>query len=140
MSFSYDETALSTELNKIRLYLGDTVSTDPFLQDEEIAMIQADYTTFYRRVAECCRLICSKLARKVDYRLSRLTEKSSVIYDRYKAMADRYEAMSSAAYPWSGSIYKADKESVEDDTSLVKPKFKKGQMDYFRRIPNDDNY
>ena len=125
MTFSYNENALDVELNKIRLYIGDTDSNDPLLQDEEIASVQADTTGFRATVAACCRLICAQLARKVDYKLSLLTEKASVLYDRYEVQAERFEAMSSVSYPWSGAIFKDDKEAVEDDTSLVKPKFKK---------------
>ena len=129
MSFSYDVDDLDTELNQIRLYLGDTDSDDPLLQDEEIALMQDEHSTLKKRIAACCRLICAALARDVDYRLSLLSEKASVMYDRYKALAERFESMGSASYPWAGSILAADKESNESDTSLVKPRFKIGQMD-----------
>ena len=39
MSFSYDETALDTELNRIRLEIGDTNSDRPLLDDEEIEQV-----------------------------------------------------------------------------------------------------
>ncbi len=138
MTFSYDITALDVELNKIRLYLGDTDSTDPLLEDEEIALIQADYTSFFRRLAGCCRLICSKLARRVNYRLSRLSEQSAVLYDRYEAMAARFDSMSSASYPWAGSILESYKETTEDDTSLVDPAFKRGMHNYYKSENDDD--
>lgn len=139
MSFSYDETRLDVEINKIRLYIGDTDSADPLLQDEEIQVMQADTTGFKATVAACCRLICAQLSRKVDYKLSLLTEKASVLYDRYKAMAERYEAMSSVSYPWSGAIYVSDKEATEDDISLVKPKFKKNLHDHSGTVVTDDD-
>lgn len=140
MTFSYDETALDVELNKIRLYIGDMDSDNPLLQDEEIASVQADVAGFRATVAACCRLICAQLARKVDYKLSLLSEKASELYKRYKALAERYEAMSSVSYPWSGAIFVADKEAVEDDTSLVKPKFRKGLHEHPGAVDeNDDN-
>lgn len=129
MTFTYDISALTVELNTIRFYIGDTDSTDPLLEDEEIAYIQANYSTLLIRVAECCRMICSKVARKVDYRLSLLSEKASAIYDRYKALAERFEAQTSLSYPWAGSIIESLKEDAEDDTSLVHPKIKKGIHD-----------
>lgn len=129
MSFSYDSARLSDELNQIRLYLGDTDEDDPLLQDEEIALMQDEHSSFKKRIAACCRLICAILARDVDFRLSLLSEKASVTYDRYKDMAERFEAMGSVSYPWAGSILKSYKESNEEDISLVKPRFKIGQMD-----------
>jgi len=129
MSFSYDSARLTDEINKIRLHLGDTDEDEPLLQDEEIRLIQDSSTTFRRRVAACCRLICAKVARDVDYRLSLLSEDAGSIYERYKEMAERYEDMGSLNYPWAGSILESFKKSTESDESLVKPKFKVGQMD-----------
>ena len=137
MTFSYDSDDLVTELNKIRLWIGDVDEDDAFLQDEEIAYVQDDSSTFLKRVAACCRLICAKIARKVDYKLSLLTEQASKIYDRYKAMAVRFEAGSSRSYPWTGSVDVALKKANEDDTSLVKPKIRKGLMDYRGSNDND---
>lgn len=137
MTFSYDPTALTEELNKIRLWIGDVDEDDILLQDEEIAYVQSDSSTFLRRVAACCRLICAKLARKVDYKLSLLSEKASDTYERYKAMTKYYELNSSTSYPWMGSLDISLKKTTEDDTSLVKPKIKKGMMDYGEGI--DDN-
>jgi len=135
MTFSYDASALGTELNKIRLYIGDTDEDDVLLQDEEIALVQADSTTFLRRCASCCRLICTKLARRVDVKLASFSEKASDLYKRYLEKAKYYEGQSSTSYPWSGSIYVDDKDATEedyDDGVLTKPKFKRGQMDNSR--------
>jgi len=130
MSFSYDETKLDKEMNVIRLYLGDTDENDPLLQDEEIIFIQGEKSTLTKRIAACCRLICAHLARKVDYRLSLLSEKAGAMYERYKDQADRYEVMGSLSYPWAGSVDVALKKANEDDTSIVQPKFTKGIHDH----------
>lgn len=128
MTFSYDETALDVELNRIRLELGDTDSDDILLQDEEIVQVQSEQSTFYAKVASCCRLICRKLARRVDYKLSLLSESASQLYERYSAMEKEYTAKSSFNHPWMGSIKTDVKDDNEDDTDLVKPRFKRNQM------------
>lgn len=129
MTFTYDETALSTELNRIRLELGDTDSDDILLQDEEIEQVQSEQDTFYKRVASCCRLICNKIARRVDYKLSLLSESASDLYERYQKMEKEYSTRASFNHPWLGSIKKDLKDDVESDTDLVKSRFKRGQMD-----------
>lgn len=129
MTFSYDETALDVELNRIRLELGDTDEDDILLQDEEIAQVQSEQDSFYKRVATCCRLICATIARKVDYKLSLLSENLSRLYERYSEMEKKFSAMASFNHPWIGSIKKDLKEDVEADTDLVKPRFKRGLMD-----------
>ncbi len=132
MTFSYDTADLSTELNKIRLYIGDVDSNDVLLENEEIALIQADSSTFLKRCAECCRLICAKVIRRVDGKFGNLTEKSSSIYDHYKEKADTFDSLSSSSYPWMGSLYQDDKDDMEDeqdDGTYTAPSFRRGAMD-----------
>ena len=131
MTFSYNAGALDTELNKIRLYIGDVDEDDALLADEEIAQVQADSTTFLRRCASCCRLILGKVARRVDSKLSTFTENAEIVYERYLKMAAHYEAQSGLNYPWSGSIYVDDKDAAKEEYTegtLVKPKFERNQM------------
>lgn len=128
-TFTYNPTDLSTELNRLRLELGDTDENDPYLYDEEIVQVQSEKTSFFLRVAKCCELICSKIARDVKVKLGRFSEDSSEVYQRYKDMAVRFNRLASISYPWSGAISVSEKESIEDDTSLVKPKIKLGIHD-----------
>lgn len=129
MSFTYDSSSLSTELNRIRLEIGDTNEDDPLLNDAEITKIQAEYSNFYRRCSACCRLVSSKFARDVDYAAGIVSEKSSQLSKRYDDMAKRYAQLGAASYPWSTSVSEDDKDDIETDTSLVKPKFSKGMHD-----------
>ena len=126
MSFSYDLADLSTELNRLRLEIGDVVEDDYFLDDEEIVQIQSEHTSFFRRAAKCCELVCSKVARDIKFKIGHFSEDPDLIYDRYKALGKKFGTLASISHPWMRSIYVADKEAVEDDTSFVKPVFKKG--------------
>ena len=126
MSFSYDLSDLDTEFNRLRLEIGDTDSDEYFLDDEEIEVIQSEKTSFYRRAAACCELVCAKVAREVKSKIGHFSEDSNEIYVRYKALADRYHAYASMNYPWSSAISVSEKETYEDDTSLVQPKIKLG--------------
>lgn len=132
MSFTYDPAALSVELNRIRLEIGDVDENDPLLQDEEIAQVQSEESAYYARVAKCCVTICSKLAREVKHKLADFSEESQLIYDRYKEMAYNYARLAAGSYPWMSSLTEADKESMEtlqDTGTLVKPRFKVGMHD-----------
>lgn len=126
MSFSYDLADFDTELNRLRLEIGDTKSDDYFLDDEEIMVIQSEKTSFYRRAAACCELICAKVAREVNSKIGHFSESSNEIYVRYKSLVAKFSAQSSTSYPWSSAISISEKESFEDDTSLVQPKIKLG--------------
>ena len=129
MTFSYDAAGLTVALNRIRLEIGDTDSDRPLLQDEEIEQILVEQSVFNLRVAACCHLICSIFAGKAErYRIEGFSETKAQIYNRYKEMAERYAARGGGA-PWMGSIEDSFKDATEEDTSLVKPLFKRGMHD-----------
>lgn len=126
MTFSYDAAGLTTALNRIRLEIGDTDSDRPLLQDEEIERVIVEQGVFNLQVAVCCHLICSIFAGKAEkYNIEDFSETRKEIYNRYKEMATRYAARGGGA-PWAGSIEGSFKTSTEDDTSLIKPLFKRG--------------
>lgn len=126
MGFSYDPTDLATELNALRFEIGDTDSNEPLLDDAEIAYIQAAEASFSMRASVCCEHIAAKFARDVKYKIDGFSEDAQDKYDRYIALAKKFAASASDSYPWAGSIVAADKERIEADTSLVKPRFTLG--------------
>ena len=130
MTFSYDVGELDTELNRIRLEISDTNSEDPLLQNEEIAQVQLEETSFYKRVAKCCQLITSKFTREAKVKIDGYSEDPSGIYERYLGMYEKYSSMSSCSYPWAGSVSITEKDNVETDTDKVVPKIKMGMHDY----------
>jgi len=129
MSFSYDETALDTELNRIRLEIGDTDSDRPLLDDGEIEQVISEYDSFNQKVGKCLRLICSLFASEPkSIRIEGFSENYADAYDHFKDLAARYELLGGGG-PWAGSIDDAFKEATELDTSLVSPSFKRGMHD-----------
>lgn len=129
MSFSYDLSDLATELNRLRLEIGDVDSNDYFLDDEEIEIVQSEKTSFYRRAAACCDLICAKIARNVKTKIGHFSEDANEMFIHYKELAAKFKTCASTSYPWSSAISVSEKETYEDDTSLVKPKIKLGIHD-----------
>lgn len=130
MSFSYDPTALSVELNQLRLEIGDTDSNDPLLQDEEIAYIQSQESSFYMRASVCCKIIASHFAREVDFKLGNFSEAAQTAYLRYIDLEKKFTSLASGSYPWAGGVVSSEKDDLVANTSLVPPKFKKGIHDY----------
>ena len=129
MSFSYDPADLETELNRIRLEIGDTDSLNYFLLDEEIAIIQSELSSFNARCAKCCGLIANKFSAKTEVRFDGYSEKFSEIVERYRKMAEYYGNLSAGSYPYSSSIYQDDKDTYQNDVDIVQPAFKRGMHD-----------
>ena len=128
MTFTYDILALDSELNRIRLEIGDTDSNRPLLKDEEIEQIISEYTSFNQKVAKCCRLICSIFSSEpTSVRIEGFAESYKDTYAHFKGLAEHYESLGgSKGVPWAGSCSADFKEATELDTTLVQPFFKRG--------------
>lgn len=128
MAFSYDSSALSITLNRVRLEIGDTDSDRVLLDDDEITQILSEESIFGLQVSKCCLLIASLFANKPErFRIEDFSESQKEIYERYIAMSEKYAALAGGS-PWIGSIEKDFKAATEEDTSLVMPMFKRDQF------------
>ncbi len=128
MSFSYDPDALDVELNRIRLELGDTDEDSPYLLDEEIAIIQGEFSSLNPRLAKCCTIIANKLSEK-KVKIGDYSEDSTSIVDHFKSMAISYGHLASGSYPFSSSLTISGKEVYTADTDVVQPRFARGMHD-----------
>uniref|UniRef100_A0A6M3M8X2 Uncharacterized protein n=1 Tax=viral metagenome TaxID=1070528 RepID=A0A6M3M8X2_9ZZZZ len=129
MTFTYDVSKLTEELNRIRLEIGDTDSNRPLLDDEEIEQIISEIDSFNQQVAKCCRLVCSLFASEPSsVRIEGFSENYKEAHDHFMKMAEHYERLGGGG-PWSGSHDDAFKEATEANTSLVPPFFKRGMHD-----------
>lgn len=94
MSFTYDPTDLNTstssgKLNSVRLLIGDTDSSDPLLQDEEILFSLAQKSTVYGAAALSCKFIVANFSRLVD------TQLDGALQENYSDLVKNYSSISS---------------------------------------------
>lgn len=130
MTWTYTPAILSTsELMQVRLLVGDTVSSDQMLQDEEIQYAITQRATVYGAAANCCRNIASSFSRQVDSSIDVLRASFSQKYDHYMKLAIQYDnkaAETGSGSPFAGGVFVADKQNTQADQSLVKPQFNLG--------------
>jgi len=128
MSFTYDPDSLDVELNRIRLELGDTDKNNPYLLDEEIAIIQSEFSSLNSRLAKCCIVIANKLSEK-KVKIGDYSEDSASLVNHFKSMAIEYGHLTSGSYPFSSSLTISGKEAFTLDTDIVQPRFSRGMHD-----------
>jgi hypothetical protein len=88
MAFTYDASLLSSsELFQVRLNIGDTDSTDPKMQDEEINYALSITSSVLAASIKCCNLIVASYANNTDYSLGPHAEKASQRVKHYKELA-----------------------------------------------------
>jgi hypothetical protein len=138
MTWSYNASTLATTpKDQVRLLIGDVVSTDEQLQDEEITFLLTQRSSIYGTAAECCRSLASKFARSVDQTAGDTKLAYSQLSKAYTAKATAFEnkaALSGSGMPYAGGISVADKQNQEQDTDRVQPQFNVG-MDENETLP-----
>ena len=76
MSWSYDSSALATSIkDQIRLLIGDTNETEPFIEDEEINFYIGQHPNDATRAAlDCVNVIITRITSTPDYTLGPYSE------------------------------------------------------------------
>jgi hypothetical protein len=126
-TYSFDPTASTKDA--IRFLVGDTVSTDPLVSDEEIAFSIAQEGSTYYAAAAVCKAIAGKFARSVQKSDGTLSIMSQQRYEQYLKLADTLRARGrlDIQAPFVGGIDQAEHDSNEQNygESLVTPFFRK---------------
>jgi hypothetical protein len=136
-TWSYDPTELvgtapANKLNQVRRLIGDTLTNDQQIYDEEITFAITQRASVYGAAADCCRYIAAQFSRKVDTVQGDLRTLYSTQAKAYSMRADELERSALAgATPYAGAMTNADKESQVEDCTRVSPQFNIGM---------DDNY
>lgn len=116
--------------DRVRAEIGDTISTDQLLSDEEIAYFGSVEPDDLSAAAHACEAIAGALGRKVDMQEGKLSIKLSQRRLAYEMKARRLRARAAAgAGPYIGGESIADKENTNEDTDRVAPAFYRGMLD-----------
>lgn len=133
MTWTYSITDLATsQKDQVRLLIGDTVTSDQQLQDEEIDYMLTRRGSTYGAAAECCRSLQAKFSRSVDYTAAGTKSSYSQLAKAYGVKAAEFEAksaMSGAGAPYAGGISVTDKRNQEQNPDRVSPQFQVGMDD-----------
>ena len=131
MTFTYTGLDFSTDLAKVRLLIGDTVSPGD-LTDEEIAYFLALYTTVGGAAIAAVRALIANFASVVDKAVGDLKISASQKFKHYTAMLPIIEASAAATDQtemYAGGIQQSEEDDDDANTSITHPRFKIGMHD-----------
>lgn len=135
MTWSYSGDPSSSPKDAIRFTIGDTISKDPILQDEEINYILAANTSVDDAAYAACLGIVARYSRLADTTSGKEKIAYSQKLKQYRQLADTlWGNAGNTIAPYAGGISVSDSLSLEKDKSLVQPSFRKGMMDNHRYI------
>jgi hypothetical protein len=131
MTFTYDNTDLSTDLAKVRLMIYDVTSTSPLLTDEEINRYITLFPDLFEAGAGCAEAIAAKLGRQVDRSVLGASDTISRTAEFYMDLAERLrtQASSSGVEVFAGGRTISGKIALAEDTDAIQPSFSRGMHD-----------
>lgn len=139
MTFTYCS-PLDNDRDKVRLYVGDTNSSDALLQDEDIQFFLESEGSPKRAAAVAALSISAKFSRLADETVGQVRVSFSQKSEQYAKLADklRMSADVDDVVPYAGGISISDKRAQEDDADRVPPAFERTIHENDRIPPSDD--
>jgi hypothetical protein len=135
MAWTYDLSQLATsKLYQVRYLVGDTLSSDQQVQDEEINFAITQRPSVYGAAAIVCRSLASRLSRQADVVDKDLRTTLSQRAKAYSARAAEYDITAKirgGGIPYAGGLSIADKIQNEQDLDRVQPQFGIGMEDNY---------
>lgn len=132
MTWTYNAANLGTDQTyQVRLLCGDTDSTHPLIQDEEIDYLITLHANIYLAAAAACESIAAKFAQYADQKTGKIATWLTKRVDKFLEMAARLRAVAGRSFgkPYAGGISVADKAAQEANDDREAPSFTLGMMD-----------
>jgi hypothetical protein len=140
MTWTYDDTDITTDLAKVRLRIGDTMTQAQLLTDEEINHYLGLYSSIDEAAAYCCDAIVARLARDTTRSALGMSDSRNEMIRTYTDMAISLRAShgSVADLTSTGDSVSA-KETLTDDTDRVQPLFNRSRWNNATAIDQDED-
>jgi len=127
MTWTYSPASVAASpMMQVRYLVGDTVATDPLVQDEEINFSLSQRPSIYGAAAMVCRSLSARLSREadtVDKDLRTTLSARATAFSRRAAEYENKAVSRSGAKPFAGGLSIADKINRENDPDRVQPGF-----------------
>jgi len=131
MSFSYSGDPSASDKDAVRFLIRDTVASTKEFEDEEIAYMLTTKGDVRSAAILALKTLAAKYATAVDKAVGDLRLSLSQKYEHYVDLIRQYEKEAVlVAVPYAGGISVADKDTYEQDSDRVKPRFTKSLHEY----------
>lgn len=125
MGWNYGSDPSGSNLDAVRLLIGDTDFNDQLLQDEEINFFIAQEGSINGAASRSCEAIAAKFSRLCDEKLGQASVTYSQKSEQYMLLAEQFRDRDevSLVCPVAPSISVDDKRTQELDDDRVTPSF-----------------
>lgn len=130
MAWTYSGDPTSSQKDEVRFLIGDTIASDPLLQDAEVNYCLAQEPMSLLAAALACVAISSLYSRLADSRIGDVQQSMSQKSKQYAELALELRRRAAvSATPTFGGISHSVKDTLNQDTDLVQPDFARGMDD-----------
>ncbi len=123
----------TTDLEKVRLLIGDTQEGDVLLTDDEIGFFNSLESNIFRAASKSAEAIAAKFSRQHDESVGKVRVSFSQKYDHFVSLANSLKVQADrrgASDMSSGGISISDKNTAIEDTDRVAPFFTRKLHDH----------
>lgn len=134
MGWTYSGDPATDNKDAVRFLVGDTDSTDPLVQDEEINYLLGEHTEPMLAAIAAAEQLAVRFAREVTHSADGLSYSASDLHKHYLAIADRLKsvhrrARAKAARPYAGGLSWAERDKDDADDDLIQTHIRSHDMD-----------
>lgn len=135
MTWSFN-TSLATDMDKVRLFIGDIDTTDQLLSDETILAMLVDEPHVKLCASQACLFLAAKYGRITSYTIGALTISDAAgRVSNWRALADRLrqeanlDAVTRATIKVGGTTF-TQQDRMDSNDDAFPSKFRRGQFSY----------
>ncbi len=131
--FSYNDSDLSTDLNKVRRLIGDVSSTAGLFSDEEITFFIDEEANIYGAASVACESLSAKFAEGVSKTVGKLSLELQQKFDHFSDLAETFKTkskMKGGIQLFAGGLTISGKQTERSDTDRVDPSFRRDMHDF----------
>lgn len=142
MGWTYSGNPNNSAKDAVRFLIGDTIQTDPILQDGEIEYFLGIYNnTPLNAAIRCCETIIALFSRQVDEGVGKVKISFSQKVKQYTSTLAmlKVRLATEDAQPFSGALTHTEKNVNDSNNNLVKPDFTKHMMEDHQGAPWTSN-
>ena len=137
MTWTYSGDPSSSDKDAVRFLIGDTDSTDPIMQDEEIVWLLSQHGTPSKAAYHAALSAAGKYARLVSQEAGRIKVKAESKFEQYRALSEQLREDMKTGFSlkklqiYAGGISISDMQTRNSNADKVPNPFSVGQDNYY---------
>lgn len=139
LQWTYSGDPGASDLDHVRFLVGDTLSSEPLLDDREVLHAISEKTNLHMAASMLADHLAARYSRKANFTVGPVSKSMGDLADKFRQLAkDLKKDATAAAVPSFPATKVADKETLDRDDTLTRPQFEIGMFDNKKAVQFND--